>query len=113
MLSQFLMLKPILAFAIVNSPLHIPDVPDIEHLTKTSTTSTSNITHPPTYEHLCGNLLTKTEEKTKLFPYKKYLISLIKIVNSNCQLGRPKLMQIFIFWLEEYVICLYDEFKLE
>ena len=40
-------------------------------------------------------------------------MSLITYVNSNRQLGRPKLIQIFLFWFEEYFISLYDEFKLE
>ena len=40
-------------------------------------------------------------------------MSLMTIVNSNRQLERPKLIQIFIFRFGEYVICLYDEFKLE
>ena len=40
-------------------------------------------------------------------------MSLITNVRSDCQLGRPKLIQIFSFWFEEYVISLYNEFKLE
>ena len=40
-------------------------------------------------------------------------MSLITIVNSNRQLGRPKLNQMFLFWFEEYVIYLYGEFKLD
>ena len=38
---------------------------------------------------------------------------LITIVNFNLQLGRPKLIQIFLFQFEEDVISLYDGFKLE
>ena len=49
MRSQNLMLNKILANVGVNVPLHIPDVSDIEYLTKISTTSTFDITHPPTY----------------------------------------------------------------
>ena len=48
-----------------------------------------------------------------LFPYKKYLMSLVTIVNSSLQLGRPKIIQIFPFCFEEYIISLYNEFKLE
>ena len=40
-------------------------------------------------------------------------MSLITSVMSNRQSGRPKLIQIFIFWFEEYVIYFYNEFKLE
>ena len=40
-------------------------------------------------------------------------MSLITSVSSNCQLGRPKLIQIFIFWFEEYAISLYNEIRLE
>ena len=57
MLSQNLMLKKILANVGVNVHIHIPDVTDIAPLTKISTTSTSDITYPPTYEHLQRNLL--------------------------------------------------------
>ena len=53
------MLKKILSSVGVNSPLHIPDVPDIAYLTNISTASASKKTHPPTYEHLHGPLLTK------------------------------------------------------
>ena len=40
-------------------------------------------------------------------------MSLITSVGSNRKLGRPKLIQIFIFWFEEDVISLYNEFKFE
>ena len=40
-------------------------------------------------------------------------MSLITSVISNCQTGKPKLNQIFIFWFEEDVIPLHNEFKLE
>ena len=95
------MLKQILSSFSVNFPLHVPDVPDIEYFTNISTTFTSNITHPPTYEHLHRQLLPEKEGNKKLVPYKKYLMSLITIVNSNCQLVIPKLMQIFIFGLKK------------
>ena len=48
-----------------------------------------------------------------MVPYKKYLISLITNVSSNRQLGRTKLIQIFLLWFGEDVISLYNEFKLE
>ena len=48
-----------------------------------------------------------------MVPYKKILMSLITIVNLNCQLGRPKLFQIFISWFDEDVFYLYGGFKLE
>ena len=82
------MLKQILASIGVNVPLHIPDVPDILARTNISTTSTSNITHPPKYERLHRYLLPEKEVKNKLVPYKKYLMSLITIVTSDFQLGR-------------------------
>ena len=40
-------------------------------------------------------------------------MSLISSVISNRKKGRPKLILIFLFWFEEYVISLYNEFKLE
>ena len=40
-------------------------------------------------------------------------MSLIIILGSDSQLGRPKLIKIFIFWFEEDDISLYNEFKLE
>ena len=63
--------------------------------------------HPPTFEHLHRHLLPKKDEKNELVPYKKDLMSLITSVVSNRQSGRPKLIQIFIFWFEEDVISLY------
>ena len=97
--SQNLMLRQILATVGVNVPLHIPDVPDIPYLQSFSTSSTSDIPHSPTYDHLHRNLLPKKDGKNELVPYKKYFMSLITSVISNCQSGRPKLIQIFIFWL--------------
>ena len=110
--SQNLMLKKILANVIVNVPPHISDFPDIAYLTNISTTSTSDRTHPPTYGHLHRHLLPEKEGNNKLVPYKKYLMSLITVLNSNSQLGRPKLIQIFLFWFEEDVISLCSEFNL-
>ena len=107
------MLKKILAYVGVNVPLHITYVTDIAFIKISYKTSTSNITHPPTYERLHKHLLPEKEGKNRLVPYKKYLISLIKILNPNSQLGRPKLVQIFSFWSEEDVISLYNQFKLE
>ena len=66
---QNLMLKQILATISDNVPLHIPDVPDIASLTNISTTSTSDITHTPTYENHHRNLLPEQEGKKKLVPY--------------------------------------------
>ena len=94
------MLKQILATIGVNVPLHIPDITDIASITNISTNSPSDITNPPTYEHLHRNLLPEKGWKEKLVPYKKYLMSFITIVNSNHQLGRPKLIQIFLFGLK-------------
>ena len=81
--SQNLMLKQILATANVNVPIHIPDVPDIPSLTKISTSSKSDMPHPPTLEHLHRHLLPKNDGKNELVPYKKYLMSLIISVISN------------------------------
>ena len=111
--SHNLMLKQIIATVGVNVPLHIPYVPDIPYLKKNSTTSKSDMPHPPTYKHLHRYLLPKKDRKNELVPYKKYLMSLIKNVSSDCQLGRPKLIQIFLFWFEEDFISLYNEFRLE
>ena len=113
MRSQNLMLKQIRATVGFNVPLHIPDVPDFASLSKISTTFTSSMTNPPMHEHLNRHFLREKEGNNKLVPYKKYLMSLITIVNSNCQLGGPKLIQIFIFWFEEDVISFYNEFKIE
>ena len=49
------MLKKIPATVGVNAPLQIPYVPDIAYITNSYTNSTSNITHPPTYERLHRN----------------------------------------------------------
>ena len=46
------MLKHMLVSIGVTVPLKITDVPDVLYLTKFSTTSASNETHPHTYEHL-------------------------------------------------------------
>ena len=48
--SQNLMLKQLLATAGVNVYLRIPYVPDISSVTEISTSSTSNMPHPPTFE---------------------------------------------------------------
>ena len=111
--SQNLTQNQILASVGDNSPLHIPGVPDIASITNISTSSTYNITHPLTYKPLHRHLIPEKEGNNKLVPYTKDLMSLIKIVNSNLQFGRPKLMQIFIFWYEEDVITLLDESKIE
>ena len=62
-----LTLKQILAFVGVNVPIHIPDVPDISSLTKIYTTSTSNVTHRPTYEHFHSHFIPEKEGKKKIF----------------------------------------------
>ena len=111
--SQNIMLKLILATVGVNVPLHIPDVPDIPFLTNISTSSTSDMPYPPTYEHLHRHLIPKKDGNNELVPYKKYLMSLITSVSSNFQLGILKLIQIFLFWFEEDVIYLYNGFKIE
>ena len=53
--SQNIMLKKIPATVGVNAPLQIPYVPDIASITNSYRNSTSNITHPPTYERLHRN----------------------------------------------------------
>ena len=100
MRGQNLMLNQILATVGVNVPLQIKHVPDILYLTNISTTSTYDMPHPPTYDHLYSHFLPKNEVKKKLVTYKKYFIPLIKIENSDFQLGRPKLIQLLIFWFE-------------
>ena len=107
------MLKQLLATAGVNVSLRIPDVTDISSITDISTSSTSNIPHPPTFEELPRNLLPKKDGKKELAIYKKYLMSLIRSVMSNKSKGRPKLILIFIFWFEEDLISLYNEYKIE
>ena len=51
------MLKQILATIGVNVPPHISDVPGFTSFTKNSTTSTYDITNPPTYVQLRRHLL--------------------------------------------------------
>ena len=94
------MLKQILSTFSVNVPLQIPNVTDIASLTNISTTLRSDIKNSPTHEHFHRHLLPEKEGKNKLVPYKKYLMKLITIVNSNCQLGKPRLIQIFLFCFE-------------
>ena len=67
--SQNLMLKQILVTSGVNVPLHIPDVPYILYITNISTSSTSDIPHTPTFEHLHRNFLHKKDGKNELVPY--------------------------------------------
>ena len=69
--------------------------------------------HPPTFEHIHRNLIPKKDGKNELVPYKKDLMSLISSIISNRKSGRPKLILTFLFWFEEDVISLYNEFKLE
>ena len=111
--SHNLMLKQLLATSGVNVSLHIPDVPDISSVTDISTNSTSNMPHPPTFEHLPRHLLPKKYGKNELVRYKKYFMSLIYCVMSKRKKGRPKLILIFLFWFEEDAISLYNEFNLE
>ena len=98
--SQNLMLKKILATAVVNFPLQIKDVPVISYLKNIPTSSTSDMPHPPTFKHLHRNLLPKKDGKNELVPYKKDLMSLITSVISSRQSGRPKLIQNFFFVLK-------------
>ena len=91
------MLKQLLATAGVNVSLHIPYVPDISSVTDISTSSTSNMSHPPTFEHLPRNLIPKKDGKNALVRYKKYFMSLIHSVMSNKKKGRPKLILVFLF----------------
>ena len=95
--SQNLMLKQLLSTAGVNLSLHIPDVSDISSVTDISTTSTSDMPHPPTFEHLNSHLLPKKDGKNELVRYKKYLMSLISSAISDRQSGRAKLILIFLF----------------
>ena len=81
MRSHNLTLKHILATVGVNALLHNPYVSDIAYLTNIHLIYTPDIAHPPTYEHLCSNLLTEKEGKKKLVPYKKDLMSIMTIVN--------------------------------
>ena len=74
------MLKQILATSGVNVPLHIPDVHDIPSLTKISTSSKSDMPHPPTFEYLHRHLIPKKDGHNELVPYKKYFMSLITSV---------------------------------
>ena len=107
------MLKQILATAGVNVSLHIPDVPDISSVTDISTSSTSNMPPPPTVEELPRNFLPKKYGKNKLVVYKKDFTSLIENVMPNKKKGRPKLIQILLFWFEEDLISLYNEYEIE
>ena len=107
------MLKQLLATAGVNVSLHIPDVPDISSVTDISTSSTSNMPPPPTLEEIPRNLLPKKNGKNKWVVYKKDFASLIENVMSNKKKGRSKLIQIFLFWFEEDLISMYNEYKIE
>ena len=107
------MLKQLLATSGVNVSLQIPDVPDISSVTDISISSTSNMPHPPTFEELPRNLLPKKDGKNELVNYKKYLMSLIRSVMPNKNKGRSKLIIIFLFWFEEDLISLYNEYKIE
>ena len=93
--SQNLMLKQLLATAGFNVSLHIPYVPDISSVTDISTSSTSNMPHPLTFEHLPMHSLPKKDGKNELVRYKKDLMSLIRSVILNKNKGRPKLILIF------------------
>ena len=106
------MLKQTLDTVGVNVPLNIPDVPGISFLATIYTTSTSDMPHLPTYEHLHRHFLPKKDGNNEFVTYKKYFMSLITIVSSTCQLGRPNLTQLYSLF-EEDVIYLYNEFKLE
>ena len=106
------MLRKLLGTAGVNVSLQITDVPDISSVTYISTSSTSNMPHPPTFEELPRNFLPKKDGKNKLVIYKKYLMSLIHSVMSNKKKGRPKLILIYLFWFEEDLISLYNEYKI-
>ena len=99
--SQNLMLKQLLATAGVNVFLRIPDVYDISSVTDISTSSTSNMPPPPTFEELPRNLLPKKYRKNKLVIYKKDLMSLIFSLMSNKYKGRHKLILIFFFGLKK------------
>ena len=66
MRSQNIMLKKILAYVGVNVPLHITYVTDIAFIKISYKTSTSNITHPHTYEHIHRHLLPEKEGKKKI-----------------------------------------------
>ena len=69
--SQNIMLKQILATVGVNVPLQILDVPDIPYLTNISTTSTSDMPNPPTYEQLHRHLQPKNMKRTNWFHTRK------------------------------------------
>ena len=69
--------------------------------------------HPPTFQQLPRNLLPKKNGKNGLVIYKKDLMSLIRSVMSNKKKGRSKLILIFLFWFEEDLISLYNEYKIE
>ena len=111
--SQNIMLKQLLGTVGVNISLQIPDVPAISFVTDISTSSTSDMPHPLTFENLPRNLLPKKDGKNELVRYMKDFMSLIYSAMSDRKKGRPKLILIFIFWFEEDIISLYNEFKLE
>ena len=62
--SQNLMLKQLLATSGVNVSLHILYVPDISSITDISTSSTSEMPHPPTFEQFPRHLLPKKDGGT-------------------------------------------------
>ena len=62
--SQNIMLKQLKVTVGVNISLHIPDVPAISSVIDISTSSTSDMPHPLTFEHLPRHLLPKRMERT-------------------------------------------------
>ena len=67
MRNQNVMLKQVLSSVGVNVSLHVTDVPDIASLTNIYTTSTYNITNPPTYERFYRHLLPEKGKKKIFF----------------------------------------------
>ena len=68
---------------------------------------------PPTLEKIPRNLLPKKDGKNKLVVYKKDFKSLIDNEMPNKKKVRSKLIQILLFWFEEDLISLYNEYKIE
>ena len=90
MFHQDLMLKQMPVSVRVNIHLYKPYVPDIPYLANTSIPLSYIETPPSTYEDLHRNLLLRYKSDNKTGPHKKYLMVLIKLMNTHSQSGRNK-----------------------
>ena len=96
--------------------IHIIEVtgvklPYIPYITKFSKTLGYKYSAPQTYQHLNHNEIIQNEPTTNTVSPKKYLVALLKMVNSCNIYVRKKMLYIFTSWFEEDVIPLNNDFK--